>query len=61
VIVSPLILPAAPVTVTVHVKMPGIWTVEEAQVTEVLVEALVTVTLAVPELAALFASPGYDA
>ena len=59
--VSPLISPAAPVTVAVQVKTPGIWTVEEAQETDVLVAALVTVTLAVPELAALFASPGYDA
>jgi hypothetical protein len=59
--ISPLILPAAPVTVAVQVKMPGISMVEEAQETEVLVAALVTVTLAVPELAASFASPGYDA
>jgi len=34
---------------------------EEVHDTEVAVEALVTVTLAVPELAALFESPGYDA
>jgi hypothetical protein len=59
--ISPLILPAAPVTVAVQVKMPGISMVEEAQETEVLVAALVTVTLAVPELAASFASPGYEA
>jgi hypothetical protein len=59
--VSPLILPTAPVTVAVQIKTPGISTVDEVQVTEVLVAAMVTVTLAVPELAASPASPGYDA
>jgi hypothetical protein len=34
---------------------------EEVHDTEVVVVALVTVMLAVPELAALFESPGYDA
>jgi hypothetical protein len=59
--VSPFIVPAAPVTVAVHVEKPGMLTEEGAQETEVLVAALVTVTLAVPELAASLASPGYDA
>ena len=59
--VSPAILPAAPVTVAVQVDMPGTLTVVGVHETEVLVVALVTVTVAVPELAELFASPGYDA
>ncbi|MDA4115058.1 MAG: hypothetical protein OK442_00715 [Thaumarchaeota archaeon] len=56
--VSPLIVPAAPVTVAVQIKTPGISTVEAVQETEVLVAASVTATLAVPELAASLASPG---
>jgi hypothetical protein len=59
--VSPIILPEAPVTVAVQVETPGMLTVEGVHETEVLVAALVTVTLAVPELAELLASPGYDA
>jgi len=47
----------APETLAVHEKVlpPGL------QETEVVVEAWLTVRLAVPELAALFESPGYDA
>src|SRR5580693_7577142 len=59
--ISPFIVPAAPVTVAVQVVMPGTSTVVGLHATEVLVAALVTVTLAVPELAALLVSPGYDA
>jgi hypothetical protein len=61
VMVSPVIEPTAPVTVAVHVEKPGMSTVDGVHETEVLVAALVTVVLTMPELAALFASPGYDA
>jgi len=60
VMVSPVIVPAAPVTVAVQVEAPPMSTSEGVQLTEVAVAAS-TVTLAVPELAALLASPGYDA
>jgi len=60
VMVSPVIVPAAPVTVAVQVEAPPMSMSEGVQLTEVLVAAS-TVTLAVPELAALLASPGYDA
>jgi len=60
VMVSPVIVPAAPVTVAVQVEAPPMSTREGVQLAEVAVAAS-TVTLAVPELAALTASPGYDA
>ena len=59
--ISPVIAPKAPVTVAVQVEMPGMLTVEGVHETVVLVAALATVTVAVPELAELLASPGYDA
>lgn len=55
--VSPVIVPVAPVTVAVQVEAPPMSTREGVQLTEVAVAAS-TVTLAVPELAALTASPG---
>jgi hypothetical protein len=59
--VSPVIVPTAPVTVAVQVEKPGMSIETGVHETEVLVAALVTVTLAVPELAASLVSPGYDA
>jgi hypothetical protein len=58
--VSPVIVPVAPFTVAVHVEVPPTSTRNGVQLTEVVVVAS-TVKLALPELAALLASPGYDA
>ena len=59
--VSPEIVPDAPDTVAVQLEVtPTVAGVHETE-TLVVAAVLVTVTLAVPELAVLLASPGYDA
>jgi len=60
-IVSPEIVPAAPDTLAVQDEVAPAAREAGLQETDVVVVAGVTVTLAVPELAASFASPGYDA